>query len=841
MVARKTSLRLWTTMGVVLGLAAGLAAADTWLQVDQAEAIVQQEPTAASAPTLSVEAADLSGLRVAVHADGLTLHPRQNKEGQSFIELTWPDAQPYGALGTPALPVVRRIFAVPEGAQVSYTVRAGAEATIDAATLGMPLVAWPVQAPVEKLPGALERAVFQMDAQSYADDSGLLAERASVQELGIVRGQHLWQLEIYPVSYNPAKQTVSFCRDITVDIAFDGIAISRGDLRPLPGLRRVVLNPEVLPSVATRAQGNYLIIAASAYQSGIASFATAKTAQGYTVTTHAVAPGTTKETIKAYIQGLYGGAGSPDYVLLVGDTDTIPAWTGGGEGTPDTDIQYVCMDGAADWYPDIPLGRFSCTTATHLSNIIAKTLYFEGGAWADPQYIKRAVFMASEDHYTVSEGTHNYVIENYMVPNDIVCNKLYCHTFGAVPAQTTAAFNDGRFFGIYSGHGAETYWADGPVYYQSDVNALTNANMYAYVCSFACLTGNFTVDECFMETWARAANKGAAVVMGSTIESYWTEDDVLERRLFDTIYDANQPEVAKQIGPVLLETKMRYLAEMGSGATTRRYFEMYNILGDPSLGYPGNCSDVGTIILDSAKYACESTAAIRVLDCGPNTNPDAVDTVTITITSTSEPAGESVLLTETSPNSALFEGSISLSTTNAPGVLWVHAGDTITATYNDADDGSGNPAVVTATAVIDCTPPVISNVHVTDLQARSATVAFNTNEPARGVVHYGLACGSLNQTASGSGYSTTPAVSLSGLQDNTTYFYRVDAADEAGNSASDLNCYTFTTPEIADYFTELFSANDMDNLGLSFTPNGSVDFYRGCVQRPIRPAGRRSR
>jgi hypothetical protein len=31
---------------------------------------------------------------------------------------------------------------------------------------------------------------------------------------------------------------------------------------------------------------------------------------------------------------------------------------------------------------------------------------------------------------------------------------------------------------------------------------------------------------------------------------------------------------------------MRYLAQMGSGSTTRRYFEMYNLMGDPSLYFP---------------------------------------------------------------------------------------------------------------------------------------------------------------------------------------------------------------------------------------------------------------
>jgi hypothetical protein len=200
--------------------------------------------------------------------------------------------------------------------------------------------------------------------------------------------------------------------------------------------------------------------------------------------------------------------------------------------------------------------------------------------------MKRAVFMASYDNHPVSEGTHNWVIDNYMTPNGIVSDKLYCFTYGATTQDVTNSFNDGRFYGIYSGHGDVTYWADGPYFNQANVNALINQNMYSFVCSFACLTGQFTATECFMETWVRAPNKGAVTAFGSSVTSYWTEDDILEKRLFDSIYDPND-SVPNYLGPILLDTKMRYLAYFGSGGSTRRYFEMYNLMGDPGLSMFG--------------------------------------------------------------------------------------------------------------------------------------------------------------------------------------------------------------------------------------------------------------
>jgi hypothetical protein len=259
-----------------------------------------------------------------------------------------------------------------------------------------------------------------------------------------------------------------------------------------------------------------------------------------------------------------------------------------------------------------------------------------------------------------------------------------------------------------------------------------------------------------------------------------------------------------------------------------------------------NCTSDGRIQLDSTRYSCSDTAAIRVVDCDLNLSDTVVDTVTVTIDSNTEPGGESVLLTETAAETADFRGSIALSTTDAAGVLQVSAGDAVTATYIDADDGQGGTNVaVTDDAVVDCTPPVISNVATADVQPRAATITFDSDEDATGSVRYGLSCGALSQTVSKAGFTTAHSIDLLNLVENTTYFYAVDAEDEAGNGATNDNgglCYSFSTPDIPDYFTELFSSgNDLDNLSLTFTPNGSYDYYAGCAEAitvlPVDPSG----
>ncbi|MBU0717761.1 MAG: hypothetical protein KJ749_05880, partial [Planctomycetes bacterium] len=828
---------------VVLLLVHASAAGSSWVSVAGDGTVSVADTATATAPTLSVLQHNDAGIDAALVAHGFSLVPQATKGGE-FVQVSWPEAPVTGEIGSPALPVVRELFVAPPGVEIQLSVTTGDATVVNSDTAGMSLLLLPVQPPIPKLPGARESAPFIFDDAAYAVDAGLLPDRASVQELGIVRGQRLFLLEVYPVDYNPVAKTLTFWPDIAVELDFVGEPGPNAAVIPFRRLQDIVLNPQ--PNAPRqRLGGNYLIVVASTFESDIASFAAAKSAQGYTVSTYSVPGGTSNSAIKSYITGLWGTPDAPDYILLVGDTNTIPHWTGGGEGSPATDIQYACMDGSSDWYPDIPFGRFPARTSTQLQAMVDKTLYYENGPLADPDYLKRAVFMASTDNYQISEGTHNYVINNYLEPNGYLVDKLYTVTYGATTQDVRNSFNDGRFYGIYSGHGGTYSWADGPVFSQSDVNNLTNADMYPFVCSFACITGTYTVDECFVETWLRAPNKGAVAMYGSSVNSYWTEDDILEKRLFDSIFDA-EDDVPTEVGPVWIDAQLRFLAHFGSGSTTRRYFEMYNLMGDPTLRLPSACSEAGEISLDRGGYACADTVEIAVTDCGLDLDSGVIDSVVVTVESDSESAGESITLYETDSASAQFTGSMALSTTDALGVLLVAEGDTITATYVDADDGVGGINVtVTDTATVDCSAPSISNVQTINIEARSVQVTFDADEPARGIVHYGPNCATLPWTAEGSGYALSPIVGVSGLASNMTYFYTVEAEDEAGNSVSDDNggaCYSFTTPEIPDFFTELFTGdNDLDNLTLVFTPNGSNDYYLGCVESisalPVNPAG----
>ena len=245
------------------------------------------------------------------------------------------------------------------------------------------------------------------------------------------------------------------------------------------------------------------------------------------------------------------------------------------------------------------------------------------------------------------------------------------------------------------------------------------------------------------------------------------------------------------------------------------------------------CTSDGAVNLDGITYACADQARIRVVDCDLNQDDNSVESVVVTIDSNSEPAGEAILLIETGPATARFEATVSIDTTDAAGVLFVSPGDLVTTSYLDGDDGLGGMNVTKIDqATIDCAPPVISNIVTVEVQPRSATVTFDTDEPAIGTVRHGTSCTALTGSDGETLATSVHSVQVTGLQDNTTYFYAVDAEDPVANAASDDNggaCYSFTTPEVPDFFTEQFNGdNDTDFLRLAFIPDGSSEFYSAC-------------
>ena len=273
----------------------------------------------------------------------------------------------------------------------------------------------------------------------------------------------------------------------------------------------------------------------------------------------------------------------------------------------------------------------------------------------------------------------------------------------------------------------------------------------------------------------------------------------------------------------------------------------FALASTPNLRF---CSSAGLVVLDLPKYSCGSTLRIKLSDCDLDTNSQTIQTTTVNVVSGSEPAGEAVLLTESAPGSASFVGTLPASSTNAPGSLWINHGDSISATYIDADDGhGGNNVSVSATATTDCLGPIVANHQVVDVTPTSARILFTTDEPAKVDVRYGASCATATTSATDRNYETAHSISVAGLTKNTPYYYKILTEDEAGNQSTLDNsgqCFQFTTLDRQNFYTQLFDTYaqphfDLNNKSLVFKPSGTIHKYTACLESisvlPVDPAG----
>lgn len=454
-------------------------------------------------------------------------------------------------VGAPELPVLRFEVVAESASDISIT-----ERNFKSALSYMADDLMPVFESVEKIPGArynlANKSLLNRPTKSF-----------TVNELGSVRGQKHFLVTLYPV-----------------ELVNNSLSISRS------------FGVEVKKTKTEKAvdKKGLVFVVGEKYKSSaaLAKYVALKMSLGFEV--DQIDAGTMDaDQIRAQIKGLYGRKPQLKYVIIIGDAEDVPAK----DSTlinGITDHYYASID-TADYAtdiltPDLKVGRFSVSTTEELSVLVEKYSLYIKGNFTNMSWISHLAFLATDDRYEVAEATHNYVTDTYTKAKGYTGSfprakeaggdKLYAITHKAETKDVLKSLLQGRSIVNYSGHGATTYWA-GPEFDQANVRSLTFSSL-PFVISNACVTGDFRVTESFAETWQRH-QWGAIMFWGSMDSTYWDEDDILEKRMFDGIFKDNKVIFGEITHNALTELAKFY---GGEGRSTY-YWETYHMFGDPSM------------------------------------------------------------------------------------------------------------------------------------------------------------------------------------------------------------------------------------------------------------------
>uniref|UniRef100_A0A7C3N683 Gingipain domain-containing protein n=1 Tax=candidate division WOR-3 bacterium TaxID=2052148 RepID=A0A7C3N683_UNCW3 len=278
--------------------------------------------------------------------------------------------------------------------------------------------------------------------------------------------------------------------------------------------------------------------------------------------------GSTSTDIKNFIKTEYSSQPF-SFLLLLGSSSMIPLEYGSGDNFAPTDLYYSLLD-SLDYFPDIIISRLPFSDSLSLKNYLDNynNYLFEEDIYRTPS----AYFIATDDggYHSLVESTHTYSMGVLRSVN-FVCDSFFAYY--QTGTRIDSAINKGKDIVVYSGHGATYYWA-GPTFYDSDIENLTNT-IYPDIFSFACLTGNYSYTNFFGNSWLSKNSKGSLTFVGSSVETYWNEDDVLQRYFIDSLKNSGY------LFDIFNKAKKSYFGYFGDNSLTKGYFERYNFFSTP--------------------------------------------------------------------------------------------------------------------------------------------------------------------------------------------------------------------------------------------------------------------
>jgi hypothetical protein len=758
-----------------------------------------------------------SGLAVSYTFSGMEHFDVQTERG-AFTHISMPGLSHSTQIGHPKLPVCRRVIAVPLDATVSAHVVHDATEELALSEHGIASPVMPAQPPHPKnLPASA--VPFAYDPASYAVQGYGDRPVVHVEELGILRGLRLFLLVVEPVRYDPTRRTLLVHTELNVEVEFHG-----GNPEATRDLRRrtwspyfesvygmAVLNHEPRDSKddLTRYPVKYVIVSDPMFTSQLQPFIEWKTQKGFDVIVGYIgdpAVGSTTNSIKSYLQGLYD-AGTPEdpapsFVLFVGDVDQVPAWNGT-TGQHVTDVYYATLAGG-DLMPEVYYGRFSANSTAELQPQIDKTLEYERYEMPDPSFLGEAVLIAGMDTQhgqTWANGQVNYGTTYYFnAAHGIVSHTYLYPGSGSQAADIISDVSNGVGYANYTAHGYEYGWAD-PAFTVSDIQTLANAHMYPTAVGNCCCSNSFNYTTCFGEAWLRAEDKGAIGYIGAANLSYWDEDywwgvgagSVVENPTYEStgagaydgmFHDHGEPFPQWYTAQYAFNMAGNLaIVEAGSWAIDY-YWEIYALMGDPSLstyfgvpatnavGYPGQITMGETSLAVSAdpwSYVGLSLdgqlyAAALVDETGQ---------ATLDFDAFSSPGDASLVITRQNREPVI--ATVQIIPASGPYII------TANVSIDDTTGGNGNGQVDFA-EVLGIT---LTEENIGTETAYGVDVRISTTDPYLAVTdsteHYGdIAAG--QQVTMQNGFAATVAADV---PDNHSIAVNVTATDNAANQWND--------------------------------------------------------
>ncbi len=591
-------------------------------------------------PTISVDERE-DGIDISFLFPGFVAgnaDQRLNGQNVAFKEVGIAGAGFLSESGKPLLPSFGRFVQIPAGC--SYAV----SMTKSEPVIFENILITPAQEQATDQAGAITE--FEYDNQAYRDDALYPAKIFEVSQAQQLDDYRVLLIQVRPLQYNPAKQQLHGYGNIqlTIDLVAnekDG-PMNDDDLATADpstsreGFGNLLLNPRrniaerVIvgrrpPTITLRPQGpEYLIIYDAQLEAAAVRLAQWKNRKGIITETLSIdTVGNSAAAIKNYIRDRRRSImARMRYVLLFGDVSAIASEE---RSNNTTDHYYFTKNdytGNSDCVlPWVSGGRIPVNSLNEANAVVDQIIDYERQPPCDPNYYRRMTFAAYfQDDTQDGRANRAYMktlegIREHMVSIGFDVERVYVSNAAnpqhykdgtAVPedvknaivsgSEATAMLisetSEGQILLAHRDHGNEAGWSH-PSFNIDHLQSIRSASPSIFF-SINCLTGCFdnNPSQCFAEAILALDGGAPSLIAATELSGTWRNDSLM-KGLFDGLWPgvisgfpnstASYALKHNRLGDILNYAKSYLLVAHGSTEGVRDHFEIYHIIGDPSL------------------------------------------------------------------------------------------------------------------------------------------------------------------------------------------------------------------------------------------------------------------
>lgn len=281
------------------------------------------------------------------------------------------------------------------------------------------------------------------------------------------------------------------------------------------------------------------------------------------------------QSLKSYLQQRFDASETPpEFVLLIGDYELIPAFFGVGSSL--TDHPYSCLTND-DFLPDLSIGRLPVDSPSQLERWISRALAYERDAQLG-ETAEATVFSSS----VALDPLHGQQVREVFQSAGLNPTSLQQPQTGALPLLL-ASLNAQPLWTFYIGHGNPNSWSSVSPHFTSSTLPQLQTSRQGIVISVACATADFDEGQnCIAEDWTlELQDAGALCYIGATESTAFFYSDTIGLATLEAIFEHDYTS----IGMALDYGKLRcaQFFPQSPGGLTEETIQQFALLGDPSL------------------------------------------------------------------------------------------------------------------------------------------------------------------------------------------------------------------------------------------------------------------